>query len=266
MTKKSAVVIIGCISVILMCGCSFFPGSQSKKSLNEGIALFNNGDCENAKLKFEEAVQKDPNLWQGYYYMAECALKKIDFQESLKLAQKAKALTGKDKNSNNTLKTFFLTGGQSALAKGDYNNAIFFLSEAVSLDQNAADTHLLLGKALLERGEKGDMKTAIAELKAAITWSKDTAKDTEQIRGFFFDRAKKYSLKDDIYTESRCYLAYTENFNQKDVAALVLIGRLFLKMGNPIGALDYAERAHELSPQDKGVMELMDNLNTPFNG
>ncbi len=36
-------------------------------------------------------------------------------------------------------------------------------------------------------------------------------------------------------------------------------------MGNPIGALDYAERAHELSPQDKGVMELMDNLNTPFN-
>ncbi len=37
-------------------------------------------------------------------------------------------------------------------------------------------------------------------------------------------------------------------------------------MGNPIGALDYAERAYKLSPQDKGVMELMDNLNTPFNG
>ncbi len=173
-----------------MSGCSFFRGSQGKKALNEGIALFNKGDCENAKLKFAEAVQKDPNLWQGYYYMAECALKKIDFQESLKLAQKAMALTGKDKNGNNTLKTFFLTGGQSALAKEDYNNAVFFLSEAVSLDQNASDTHLLLGKALLERGNKGDMKTAIAEFKAAITWSKDTAKDTEQIRGIFFDRAK----------------------------------------------------------------------------
>ncbi len=39
------------------------------------------------------------------------------------------------------------------------------------------------------------MKTAIAEFKAAIAKSKDTAQDTEQIRGIFFDRAKKYSLK-----------------------------------------------------------------------
>jgi Flp pilus assembly protein TadD len=110
------------------------------------------------------------------------------------------------------------------------------------------------------------MKAAIAECKAAIARSKDTAQDIERIRGFFFDRAKKYSLKGDSYTQSRCYLAYTENFNQKDVAALVLIGKLFLKMGNPIGALEYAERAHELSPQDKGVLELIDNLNGPFNG
>jgi tetratricopeptide (TPR) repeat protein len=266
MPKKAAVLFVVCLSVIVMSGCSFFSDSQAKKVLNEGIALFNNGDCENAKLKFAEAVQKDPNLWQGYYYMAECDLKKMDFQESLKLAQKAMALSGKDKNSSDTLKTFFLTGGQSALAKEDYNNAISFLSEAVSLDQNATDSHFLLGKALLERGEKGDMKTAIGEFKAAIAKSKDTAQDTEQIRRILFERAKKYSLKGDIYTESRCYLVYTENFDQNDVAALVLIGKLFLKMGNPIGALYYAEKAYKLNPKDKGAWELMDTLNTPFSG
>jgi Flp pilus assembly protein TadD len=85
--------------------------------------------------------------------MAECALKKTDFQESLKLAQKATALSGKDKNNNDTLKTFFLTGGQNALTKENYNSAILFLREAVSLNQNATDSHLLLGKALLERGD-----------------------------------------------------------------------------------------------------------------
>ncbi len=107
MPKKSAVLFIVCLLLFYMSGCSFFPGSQSKKALSEGIALFNKGDCENAKTEICRGCSERPDSGQGYYYMAECALKKIDFQEALKLAQKAKAVTGKDKNSNNTLKIFF---------------------------------------------------------------------------------------------------------------------------------------------------------------
>lgn len=50
-------------------------------------------------------------------------------------------------------------------------------------------------------------------------------------------------MKGDTYSESRCYLAYTENFNQHDVEAYLNLGKLMKKMDNPAGALYYAKKS-----------------------
>ncbi len=67
-----------------------------------------------------------------------------------------------------------------------------------------------------------------------------------------------------MYTQSRCYLAYTENFNKDDVEACVNLGKLFYQTENPIGALHYAKKAYALDPANKAAKELIYELNTPM--
>jgi len=147
--------------------------------------------------------------------------------------------------------------------RGDYEKAIIYFKECIAVDQNNSDYHLWLGNALLERGKEGDLKSALIEFKKAVDTSKDREKALAQIRSFFFERADKYSQKGDIYMESRCYLAYTENFNKNDVDAYIKLGNVMLAMGNPLGALYYAKKAKALDPNNKAVRELMDTLNSP---
>lgn len=264
MNKRIFMFFVVCLCFIFTGGCAVFQSSQGENALHEGIIFFNKGDCENAQIKFEEAVQREPKLCDGYYYMAECALRKDDFQRTLQLSKSALARGEKDEKNVDKLKKLFLMAGQQAYEKKDYDTAIVFLQECLSLGQKDSTAHLWLGKMFLERGGKTDMKTAIAEFKAALEKSENIVNDTKQIRDILFARAQKYSLQGDIYTESRCYLAYTENFDKNDVEALIVIGNIFFKMGNPIGALYHAERAYDLEPNNKEVMKLLDHLNSPM--
>ena len=157
-----------------------------------------------------------------------------------------------------------LRDGIALYDKGDYENAIIYFKECVTVDKNNSTYHLWLGKVLLERGKEGDLKAALIEFKKAIDTSKERDKAMNQIRSFFFERADKYSQKGDTYMESRCYLAYTENFNKNDAEAYVKLGNVMLTMGNTIGALYYAKKAYALEPKNKAVRELMDTLNSPM--
>jgi tetratricopeptide (TPR) repeat protein len=252
------------VSVIIMCGCKDFKNSKENIEFQKGVDLYNKGDCENAKVKFEESIKKDPQLWEGYLYLANCALKKGAFQESLQLGQKASSIASGDTKSRDSFKIYFGSGGQAALGKGDYDNAILFLKEYVSLNKEDTSAHFLLGKALLERGKIGDMKAAIIEFKAGIVYSKNKDGDIAVLREIFFERAKKYSLAGNIPDALPCYLAYTENFDKNDVEAYVTIGRLMIDMRNALGALHYAKKAHALDPKNNGVRELLDQLNGPY--
>jgi tetratricopeptide (TPR) repeat protein len=156
-----------------------------------------------------------------------------------------------------------LSEGIALYDKGDYENAIMYFKKCISNDKKNSTCHLWLGKVLLERGKEGDLKAALTEFKKAIDTSKDREKALAQIRSFFFERADKYSQKGDSYMESRCYLAYTENFNKNDADAYIKLGNVMLAMGNPLGALYYAKKAKALDPNNKAVRELMDTLNSP---
>jgi tetratricopeptide (TPR) repeat protein len=242
--------------------CSSSKVNEASVLFHEGVDLYNRGDCDNAQSKFVNAVQSDPKIREAYFYMADCALKKGDYDESLSFAKKALSLIA-NKKDKERFEKFFLIAGQNALKNEDSDNAILFFDECVSISHNDSDCHLWLGNSLLERAKDGDMKRAISEFKAAFEKSEYTDKTTFQIREFLFEKAKEYSLKGDTYSESRCYLAYTENF-KPDIDAYVALGRIFLSMGNPVGSLYYAKKAYALEPKNKAVMELMDDLSTPF--
>ena len=237
---------------------------QSRKEFNEAVALVNNNDCEKAMPKFADALQKEPGLYEAYLYMAECSLKKGDLNETLNLVKKCISLDARNTKINGRLKTILSDGGQRALATHDNESAVLFFKEAVALDQAESRFHLLLGKSLLARGAKGDMKAALIEFKTALNKSSQEAQNTELIRNVLFERAKEYSVKGDMYAASRCYLAYTENFNPNDVAACIALGNIFSKTGNPVGALYYAQKAHAIDPKNKAAMELLNDLNGPI--
>lgn len=89
MQIKNKMIFITILIITFISGCLTFKGATVNKDFDDGVALFNKGDCENAKVKFENAVQKDPDLWEGYLYIANCALNKADLKESLNSAKKA---------------------------------------------------------------------------------------------------------------------------------------------------------------------------------
>ena len=152
-----------------MCGCTILSVSQGRKDFNEAVALFNNSDCEKAVPKFADAVQKEPGLQEAYVYMAECSLQKGDFKETLSLAKQGISINAQHNKINGRLKTVLMDGGQSALASHDNESAVLFFKEAVALDQADSRLHLLLGKSLLARGAKGDMKAALTEACTPMT-------------------------------------------------------------------------------------------------
>jgi tetratricopeptide (TPR) repeat protein len=253
-----------CLMVICTEGCKNDVGKQTMEYVNEGMSLFKSGDYDGAKLRFEKAIQIDPEFAEGYLYMAQCAVKKNNYKEGLELVKKALSL--KKNNKNNEFTAFLLSAGQDANNKGDYEYSILFLQENVALNKNDSTAHLFLGKSLLERDKAGDLKVAISEFKTALGSSEDNTKNLAQVRAFLFQKANTDLQKNDMYKASRCYLAYTENFSQQDAEAYLNIGRLMYKMGNPVGALFYARKAYALDPKNKAVIELMDDLNSPMNG
>jgi tetratricopeptide (TPR) repeat protein len=182
----------------------------------------------------------------------------------LRLVKQCISLDARNTKINSRLKTILNDGGQRALATHDNESAVLFFKEAVALDQAASRFHLLLGKSLLARGAKGDMKAALIEFKTALNKSSQDAHDTGEIRDILFQRARQYSANGDLYAASRCYLAYTENFNHNDVEACIALGNIFSKIGNPVGALYYAQKAHAIDPKNKAAMELLNDLNGPI--
>jgi tetratricopeptide (TPR) repeat protein len=245
-------------------GCTLLPDTEGRKEFKEAVDLYNKGDCKNASLKFTRALQKDADLLEGYVYMAACSLKQGDPDAALKSAQQAMAAAARDADMSSRLKTILVAGGQKALENKEDELAVRFFREAVTLVQKDSGLRLLLGTALLGRGNKEDMKAAITEFKAAISTSASPGQTMELIRSALFARAEQYAAQGDTYTQSRCYLAYTENFNKDDVEACIHIGKLFFQTDNPVGALHYAKKAYALDPQNKAAMELIYELNAPM--
>jgi tetratricopeptide (TPR) repeat protein len=252
-----------CLVVACTGACSDTAGNQARKYVDEGISLFKSGDCKGANTSFEKALKKDPNIAAGYFYMAQCSVKNNNFQEGLAQIKKAYSLSQDEKEKKDFIR-FLITSGQDAGKKGDHDHAIMFLNECAALDKRDSTVHLLLGKALLERDKEGDLKAAIAEFKAAQGASEDKKQNIAQVREIIFNKANDYLQKNDMYKATRCYLAYTENFNQKDADAYVKLGRLMLEMGNTIGAKYYAKKAWNLEPNNKGVIALNGDLNGPI--
>ena len=156
-----------------------------------------------------------------------------------------------------------LSEGFALYDKGDYENAILYFKKCIADDKNNSTCHLWLGKGLLERGKEGDLKIALIEFKKAINTSEASEKALAQIRSSFFERADKYSQKGETYMESRCYLAYTENFNKNDVDAYIKLGKVMLEIDNPVAALYYAKKAYALEPKNASVRELLSTIISP---
>jgi tetratricopeptide (TPR) repeat protein len=252
-----------CVLAMLISGCAIIAVTEGRKDFNEAVVLYKKGDCEQASLKFSQALQKDADLHESYVYLAECSMKQGDLEAALQSAQLAMAAGAKGADSSR-LKTVLTAGGQSAIEKKQGDLAVRFFKEAVAREQKDDGLRLWLGKALLERGNKEDMKAAITEFKTAMSTSANPGQTMALIRSALFARAEQYAAQGDKYTQSRCYLAYTENFNKDDVEACINLGKLFYQTDNPIGALHYAKKAYALDPKNKAAMELIHELNTPM--
>jgi tetratricopeptide (TPR) repeat protein len=154
--------------------------------------------------------------------------------------------------------------GMSCFNKGDIEKSINFFEKAVSFE-NRNDKFLLWhGKALLERGQEEDMRQAIGDFKSALDNSRQTYETLLMIREIFFSRAEKYRIQKNNLMESRCYLAYTENFDQNDAEAYKNLGRIYTDMGDLVTGLFFAKKAFEIDPENREIIEQITEISHNF--
>ncbi len=124
-----------------------------------GQTLRQSGDLPGAIAAFEKALQIDPELREGYYGLG------------LALKQQSASRRKADQIQESPAKDLYKSA-QEAVARGDLKTGAEQLNQAVTVDDQYAEAHTLLGFVL---GQQGDMPNALIHLERAVALRPDWA-------------------------------------------------------------------------------------------
>ncbi len=138
---------------------------QAVEAFNLGVDALNKGDKAAAETKFQEAVQKNPDLPAGWQALATIAYEKKDWAKALEYGQKAVDL-------DPTLTNLYPMLSDSAAKSGDKKAAADWAAK--NAEANPDSPEILYNKGI-EAYNKGKMKDAEAALTKAVEAKPDFA-------------------------------------------------------------------------------------------
>ena len=181
-------------------------------------------------MKAQENVIKNPNSAEAHYQLADKYYQK---GEALIAYQRA-SLKNYPETTLETEKTFF------------FNAATTESNQALQLNPNYPQAHLLLGKIYLVQGKKLE---AIQEINQALALDPN-------VRDGYISLAQIY-LADKSYDQAEASLLKLVELNSNDVAAHTLLGNLYLERKDPGKAVSEFNKAVQLNPSDREVVTLL---------
>ena len=91
------------INILLIGGClapkPIPPGHKvaARNHLENGIKFLNRGKFSQAEKQFKLAIEKDPYLYEGFFYLGICYREKGEFERAIESFKKAIDLNPEDK-------------------------------------------------------------------------------------------------------------------------------------------------------------------------
>ncbi len=181
-------------------------------------------------IKAQENVAKNPNSAEAHYQLADKYYQK---GEALIAYQRAN-LKNYPEVTLESEKTFF------------FNTAITESQQALQLNPNYPQAHLLLGKIYLIQGKKPE---AIQEIHQALALDPN-------FRDGYISLAQIY-LADKSYDQAEASLLKLVELNPNDAAAHTLLGNFYLERKDPGKAISEFNKVIQLNPSDGEVIMLL---------
>ena len=153
-----------------------------------------------------------------------------------------------------------MISGINCYEKSKYDEAIECFKMIAKKDDSTTEVFVWLGRSFLKKEGPEHIKSAILEFKKAQ--KRDNSKENLLlIKDAFLSRAAEYLVQEEEYMGAVCYLAYSENFHNEDVEALINIARIYNNIGNLPAALSYAKRAYALDPDNREIIDIITLIN-----
>lgn len=145
----------------LTTGCATLGFIESVASLLEqGKALYEAKRYDEALVKFQEVIKREPGSWSAYLYAARSYIAKGEWLSAIDNGRKAFELAPAGQDVVPVFAEALLGGGRDSLARGQYAEAISRFGEYVRLKPTDAQGYLDLGKAYWQSGQRVEALSA----------------------------------------------------------------------------------------------------------
>ncbi|MBT3409042.1 tetratricopeptide repeat protein, partial [Candidatus Woesearchaeota archaeon] len=141
--KYTLIAIFIIIILITSITYNFIKENSTKQLIDDGWKLYNNGNYENSKIKFEKVIKKEPDNYKGYGGLGGSYFRLGNFEKAIENFEKVIELNPNNSNASRGL-------GYSYFFLEDYENAIESFEKGFEL--NPDDEKILegLGKSYYE--------------------------------------------------------------------------------------------------------------------
>jgi tetratricopeptide (TPR) repeat protein len=236
---------------------------------SEAEAFFKEGKLTQAIDAYKQAIQADPKNPSNYVALARAQVFAGNYTEAKITAEDALIL-----NPNNSMSHAVKAWALDKLE--DYLEAEASVKQALDLDPNNALAHAYLAEILIDKGDFGDIQTAIDESHKAQTLAPNLL-ETHRVRGYVLYATQNYAgaiqeYKSAIAINDKLWdlhysLGWTYRFDQQyDLAVKEMLEAIALNPTNPdiptdvsrtyatLGqfpkAVQSAEQALKINPSD----------------
>lgn len=219
------------VAAVLFCAlvinaCALLPGvvSEADHEFEQGLAYFNRGQYERAIPRFQRATDLDPNFGRAYLYLGRSFVNLQRWRLALPPLRAAYRLSPDDlkREAFDILIDALFAVGLEAFRAGDFNSAVGYYREILTLQPTSARGRTELVRSLVSHG--GDMLS----------------------RGNF----------------SEAIAAYSEavNNNPTNFEALFGLARAYFRNGDFSRALQAGQEALKIDPGSRDLQSLMQKL------
>jgi tetratricopeptide (TPR) repeat protein len=211
------------------------PTRNPESFINQADQMFREGKLVQASKVYQDAIRTDPNNRSIYVSLARVQIFAGQYEDGLKNAELA--LVGND--------GYALAHGVRGWALqflGRYDEALASLKRALELEPNNPLVQAYFAETLINKGDFGDMQTAIQASREAINLGSDLL-ESHRIRGYVLFVTGNY---EDAIKEFQTALAINSNIPDLHM----FMGYCYRAIGDYGNAIQSFLEANALNPSD----------------